>query len=200
MSQPLLKRGSKGVAVRRLQEALKAAGFSLEIDGDFGARTEAAVRDFQRKKGLDVDGVVGDDTWKALRKFLGEKADERLNAVGGVVDLGHWMQDRGFVVSEHPSFGVVHQVHTTGSLHYVAQALDVNHNFHSADDAREWANETEALKWLYDRVLRAARKHEWPLDEMFFDGFGFRKEAPNVNAPIGGHDTHLHVGFFAKTW
>lgn len=37
------------------------------MDGDFGAGTEAAVRSFQRDKGLDTDGIVGLGTWTALR-------------------------------------------------------------------------------------------------------------------------------------
>jgi hypothetical protein len=67
----LLKRGSKGEAVRALQRALVAAGHPLEIDGDFGRKTEDAVKEFQRRKGLTVDGVVGPNTLQALGMSLG---------------------------------------------------------------------------------------------------------------------------------
>ncbi len=53
-----LKLGSKGEAVKTLQEFLK-----LTVDGDFGPKTEKAVRDYQSKNGLTVDGVVGPKTW-----------------------------------------------------------------------------------------------------------------------------------------
>lgn len=56
-----LKRGSKGEAVRTLQERL-----SLSVDGVFGPKTEAAVRAFQSAHGLTADGVVGARTWAAL--------------------------------------------------------------------------------------------------------------------------------------
>ena len=64
--RPLLVKGSRGEWVRELQEALVAAGMPLDIDGDFGPATEAAVRSWQRQKGLDVDGRVGPATWASL--------------------------------------------------------------------------------------------------------------------------------------
>ncbi len=64
---PTLRRGSTGPKVRELQTLLRNQGFDPgPIDGDFGPRTEAAVRNFQRSKGLVVDGIVGVATWTAL--------------------------------------------------------------------------------------------------------------------------------------
>lgn len=56
-----IKLGSKGNAVKSLQQALK-----LTIDGYFGPKTEKAVKEFQVKNNLTVDGIVGNNTWKAL--------------------------------------------------------------------------------------------------------------------------------------
>jgi len=65
---PTLREGSEGDAVRRLQQKLTAQGFSPgPVDGDFGPKTDSAVRAFQRARGLVVDGVVGPKTWSALR-------------------------------------------------------------------------------------------------------------------------------------
>lgn len=66
---PVLKNGSKGNEVKAVQALLKGYGYSLGIwgaDGDFGAATVAAVKKFQKKKGLTADGVVGIETWKKL--------------------------------------------------------------------------------------------------------------------------------------
>jgi peptidoglycan hydrolase-like protein with peptidoglycan-binding domain len=61
------KRPSKGKAVTQLQQRLNELGFdSGKVDGSFGARTEAAVKAFQAKRGLEADGIVGPKTWAAL--------------------------------------------------------------------------------------------------------------------------------------
>ena len=65
----VLREGSKGQHVTTLQNRLKALGFNPgAADGDFGPKTEAAVKDFQHKAGLAADGVVGPKTWDALEK------------------------------------------------------------------------------------------------------------------------------------
>jgi putative chitinase len=62
----VLRRGSKGEAVANLQAKLRAAGYPLAIDGDFGAATELAVMHFQQAKGLQADGIAGPITLGAL--------------------------------------------------------------------------------------------------------------------------------------
>lgn len=64
---PTLRKGNNCDEVVELQALLNAKyGYDLEIDGAFGAKTEAAVKDFQRKHGLTADGIVGPKTWAAL--------------------------------------------------------------------------------------------------------------------------------------
>jgi peptidoglycan hydrolase-like protein with peptidoglycan-binding domain len=66
-SPPTLREGSKGAAVVTLQNKLKAAGFNPgAADGSFGPKTEAAVKAFQKSRGLTADGVVGPKTWDKL--------------------------------------------------------------------------------------------------------------------------------------
>lgn len=62
-----LRVGSSGQNVLTLQQKLRDAGFNPgPLDGDFGPLTDRAVRDFQRARGLDVDGVAGPATAGAL--------------------------------------------------------------------------------------------------------------------------------------
>jgi len=64
---PILRRGARGEAVRGLQSRLRAIGiYNGEVDGVFGAGTEAAVKAAQSKFGLEADGVVGGATWAAI--------------------------------------------------------------------------------------------------------------------------------------
>ncbi len=63
---PTLARGSTGSVVTALQNALKIFGAATDpgpIDGDFGPRTEAAVRAYQSHQSITVDGIVGHQTW-----------------------------------------------------------------------------------------------------------------------------------------
>jgi peptidoglycan hydrolase-like protein with peptidoglycan-binding domain len=67
-SDPTLREGSKGVAVRGLQRMLLGRGYDVEeIDGRFGPKTETAVKAYQGDHELDVDGIVGPKTWDSLR-------------------------------------------------------------------------------------------------------------------------------------
>ena len=63
----LLKKGSKGDSVKLLQELLNKHGFNLTVDGDFGNKTEEAVKQFQKRLNLTVDGIVGSKTFEALQ-------------------------------------------------------------------------------------------------------------------------------------
>lgn len=69
----LLKKCSKGDSVKLLQELLNKHGFNLTVDGDFGNKTEEAVKQFQKRLNLTVDGIVGSKTFEALQAKYGYK-------------------------------------------------------------------------------------------------------------------------------
>ena len=68
-----LQRGSWGTAVKALQQKLIKLGYLNEYDADgkFGYTTEQAVRTFQRREGLKVDGIVGTETYSRIQYRLG---------------------------------------------------------------------------------------------------------------------------------
>lgn len=66
---PVLAKGDTGDEVEALQALLKGYGYGIGlwgVDGNFGAATDKAVKRFQQDNKLDVDGIVGIDTWSAL--------------------------------------------------------------------------------------------------------------------------------------
>ena len=59
-------KGKKNALIKWMQSRLKAKGFNLTLDGIFGKQTEKAVKEFQKLKGLKVDGIVGKNTINEL--------------------------------------------------------------------------------------------------------------------------------------
>ena len=57
---PTIKKGSKGKAVKIWQIIV-----GVKSDGDFGSKTEEATKEFQKRNGLETDGIVGDKSWRA---------------------------------------------------------------------------------------------------------------------------------------
>ena len=58
---PVLRKGDSGPSVAYMQSLIPRW-----IDGDFGSTTESLLKEFQRSKGLDVNGICGEQTWAAL--------------------------------------------------------------------------------------------------------------------------------------
>lgn len=124
----LSKYGSRGSEVTNIQTKLKNLGlYTDKIDGIYGKNTQAAVRTFQRQRGLQVDGIAGPQTLKALGLTSGGatggfsrrdidllariiSAESRGEPYIGQVAVGAVILNR----VEHPSFpdtiaGVVYQ-------------------------------------------------------------------------------------------
>lgn len=92
-----IRRGAKGAAVTTAQGMLKRHGYDIAADGIFGEKTETAVKAFQRRAGLDDDGVVGQKTWTALADGLPdveteapEKSWDSMTLEEKVEDLHSW--------------------------------------------------------------------------------------------------------------
>lgn len=67
----LIKKGMSGPIVATLQQNLEDLGYELgTVDGEFGSKTESAVKDFQTKRGLVADGLVGVKTLQAIDEAL----------------------------------------------------------------------------------------------------------------------------------
>lgn len=72
-----LKVGSTGSAVKKMQQKLKNWGYYTgSVDGIFGSKTREAVKYFQRRNGLAVDGIVGAKTLAALGMSGGGESEQ----------------------------------------------------------------------------------------------------------------------------
>ncbi|GAA0520906.1 peptidoglycan-binding protein [Deinococcus depolymerans] len=79
-----LRQGDSGRDVVTLQYLLRHRGYTLSVDGAFGAGTDSAVRAFQGSNGLTVDGIVGGNTWEKL--IVTVRQGDSSNAVRAVQD------------------------------------------------------------------------------------------------------------------
>lgn len=66
---PLIRQGSRGNYVCIAQDDLNTLGYKTGgLDGVFGTQTTNAVRNYQRSRGLSVDGIIGCNTWRSLQE------------------------------------------------------------------------------------------------------------------------------------
>ena len=74
------QQGSSGSVVTKIQQTLKAAGYyTYAVDGIYGSRTTAAVKKYQKAKGLTVDGICGTQTLAAMGIQLPNASADRNN-------------------------------------------------------------------------------------------------------------------------
>lgn len=78
--QFILRKGSARIEVELLQWTLNQYGLKTTVDGIFGAKTDKNVRQYQKDKGLKVDGIVGVNTWVAIYAEHKNSGNEELPA------------------------------------------------------------------------------------------------------------------------
>ena len=77
----LLKLGSNGDQVKTLQQFL-----GIPVTGEFDSNTDQAVRKYQEEHGLEVDGIIGPDTWKSMAIATTDNS-ERINNVSAQLNI-----------------------------------------------------------------------------------------------------------------
>lgn len=86
--ETLSKYGSRGSEVRTIQEKLKRWGYyNGNIDGIYGSQTTAAVKSFQRKNGLTVDGIAGTRTLKAMGIYTSSNTSSSSSSYSSDINL-----------------------------------------------------------------------------------------------------------------
>ena len=143
----LLRQGSAGAEVKQLQRQLIAAGVKVAVSGKFDAQTEQAVREFQRAKHLQVDGIVGQQTWG---KFLGKSYPPGSQMLaghpaqtGGARPTGH-VQGPGDSFDAGPGKRV--QAYVNGQPRTISVVSVGNGQYLRADAAKAFASMTAAAR------------------------------------------------------
>ena len=94
MANMYLSTGSRGKNVVAVQEMLNENGYKLETDGIYGPKTKAAVKDYQMVNGLDVDGVVGNETMGSLQGTHQRLPDDMAGAADAITPKGSTTADQ----------------------------------------------------------------------------------------------------------
>jgi hypothetical protein len=226
----LLRLGDRGSAVVELQRLLNRRGFALVIDGDFGPKTELAVRDFQRQAGLVVDGIAGPKTLAMLRggKLLGEddilRAARALGVEPAAIKAVNEVESRGrgFLPDGRPVILFERHVMRRRLLDYGFQAdkleAEYPHIVNKAaggylGGAREWDrfNEAaeihrhsaiEASSWGLFQIMGMHWRHlQYPSAEAFFDAM-HESEGAQLDAFVRfiQNDPALHRALQDQDW
>jgi putative chitinase len=122
----LLKKGSSGEDVKRLQEKL-----GVESAGTFGPKTEEAVKAWQRSNGLKDDGIVGDATWGKLFGINDQITD-------AVTQVGQLSLDK---LKGHVPQGVIDE------LSKIAESFGITNNLRLVHFLAQCAHESGNWKW-----------------------------------------------------
>lgn len=101
MAKRTLSYGSSGEEVKELQKALNNMGYSLEVDGKFGTKTQNAVKSYQKNNGLSVDGIVGNNTWASL---LGSSVKSSSNSENQAISTSNTTSLKQSVEKNRPTY------------------------------------------------------------------------------------------------
>lgn len=189
-----LKLWSKGSEVRTLQSKL-----NLTEDGIFGPKTEEAVKDFQKKNNLIVDGIVDSETWNKLGVIQGRYINEIIIHCSAtpegkdftVADIKKWHLARGF-----SDIGYHYVIYRDGSINKGRDESKIGahctgHNSHSigicyiggcaSDGKTPKDTRTDAQKSSLIELLREL-KRKYPIAKIYPHYKFAAKACPCFNA------------------
>jgi putative chitinase len=115
----LLKRGSNDDNVKKLQEKL-----GIEVIGNFGPKTEIAVKEWQAKNGLTADGIVGEATWNKIMGITPVVATPSIVTVPAAISPSSFKLDK---LKGHIPDAVLVQIPDTAAKFNITNTLRLAH-------------------------------------------------------------------------
>ncbi len=121
------ERGDEGQEVIDIQKRLVELQYKVSnVDGKFGPETEAAVKQFQTDKSLEVDGIIGNDTYRALmQKDMPPNRSGRSAAVRNVIRAAYSVLGTPYVLAVPVLMALIVQVLLNMLLHVQESAFPV---------------------------------------------------------------------------
>jgi hypothetical protein len=201
--------GWKGPEVERIQVRLKELGFYHgPIDSDFGGGTDAAVRAYQRSKGLVADGKVGPITWASLfgtdpipePSILSKSLGHKCLALTGSFETDKMPPDcfaglSGDFDEQGVSFGVLQWNFGQQSLQPLLQEMNTAHSSILQDIfAQEYQTLVEILNKDFHQQMEWARSIQHPVQHViyepwrgYFKTLGRTKEFQEIQVKYAEH-------------
>lgn len=99
-----VKLNDRGRDVIEVQKFLETLGYNVSTDGICGQGTEEAIKDFQKKNNLRVDGIIGEKSYQLLKKMISEKVSYELYVVDRGDTLSGIAKSRDVTVDEIMKF------------------------------------------------------------------------------------------------
>jgi N-acetyl-anhydromuramyl-L-alanine amidase AmpD len=152
----VLKIGSRGEDVKKLQQLLVKAGYSVTVNSNFDLITEDAVEAFQKKNQLTPDGIVGNITWTKLENEKLVRPSFVINSTKFVLPTKNYFQEiqkkvsiclhhtAGWTIQKNSSANLASMNHfnwwTSRDLHVsTAYSIDYYGNIYEHFDPKYWA-------------------------------------------------------------
>ena len=135
----LLKRGSKGDDVKKLQTKL-----GITADGDFGPATESAVIKFQKENGLTQDGIVGSGTWGKLFEVSIEAEELNISRLKGHISDAVFEQ----IEDTCKKFNIITNLRLA---HFLAQCAHESGNFRAVSENLNYSE--NGLKKIFGKYF-----------------------------------------------
>lgn len=137
----IYKLGSRGDGVSEIQLALKLAGYAVTMDGDYGPKTQEAVKQFQRSRGVGADGIVGPKTMALLQDVL---AKGQTSAAGGLsITNGYIYQHVTRCANRPIQYIAIH--YTAGSRSAKGQAMQARNVFLQRSASADFVVDDETI-------------------------------------------------------
>ncbi len=162
-----VKLHDRGSKVTEIQKYLSELGYDVSTDGIFGRTTEDAVKNYQKDNNLQVDGIVGDESYQDLKALVSKKVPYELYIVGSGDSLSKIAKSRDISVSKLKEFNNLHsdRIKLGQDLKIPREEKSINSNL-SSDVGEQKSNKIYYTIRPGDSISTIAAKRNLTVEEV----------------------------------